>query len=297
MPVSHSLSKASARPCAADVARPRTRPALPSDDAGRACFLYRAALTEHQLANAVRLVMLEYAHGRITLTDAEYEDLAALAQDRFRAFAGEDSPSFGLQPLRERMMEGVVEAGRTVARSLDKAYLRARRALATCNLVVPFLARLVSEAHRAVLTVVALVVKQKGMCDASIAEIARRASVSRRTVQSALRGAEALGVLTIEERRVTRDRSLTNVIRIASPRWRAHIAKDGSHRRHRDGRDRQDRPDTNPWTPEPATAALAGRAAARSDRRRELYTPSTAPALLSGGGGCKRLHPKSRTMI
>ncbi|MEM7678459.1 MAG: hypothetical protein AAF449_20910, partial [Myxococcota bacterium] len=144
---------------------------MPTDDLGRARFLYQAALTEDQLARSVRLVTAEYAHGRISLTEAEFESLAALAQDRFRTFAGETSPSFGLQPIRERLMEGVVEAGRTVARSLDQAQLRARRALATCNIVVPFLARLVTEAHRAVLAVVALIAKGeaqggRGACDA-----------------------------------------------------------------------------------------------------------------------------------
>lgn len=159
MPVIPSVSRQTPPSRAVDSARRRTRLGVPTDDFGRARFLYEAALSEDQLANAVRLVTSEYGHGRISLTDAEFETLSALAQNRFRTFAGEDSPTFGLQPIRERLMEGVMDAGRTVARSLDRAHLRARRALATCNIVVPFLARLVTEAHRAVLAVVALIAK------------------------------------------------------------------------------------------------------------------------------------------
>lgn len=107
-----------------------------------------------------------------------------------------------------------------------------------------------------------------------------------------MRAAEALGVITIEERRVTRDRSLTNVVRIASTQWRQHIAKDGKGHRRRDGRREDGRIDASPWTPEPTTAALAGRAAVRMDRRRELYA-SIKTGLALGGGGCKAAHPKS----
>jgi hypothetical protein len=76
----------------------------------------------------------------------------------------------------------------------------------------------------AVLAIVATEVRHRGRCDRSLAELAARAGVCLRLAQLAIRQAERLGLLVIEERRVAPFRNETNIITIASPEWRAWLA-------------------------------------------------------------------------
>ena len=68
-----------------------------------------------------------------------------------------------------------------------------------------------------------------GCCTLHIDAIAARAGVHRTTVQNALREAQSKegcpGIITVQERRRTGQRSLTNIIRIVSREWRDWLHK------------------------------------------------------------------------
>ena len=82
-----------------------------------------------------------------------------------------------------------------------------------------------TEGERSVLCVVAGEVKRHGICDLSIDEIADRAGVGRTTVQNSLHEARRLAHVKITERPVRGSKSLTNVVEIVSPEWKAWIRR------------------------------------------------------------------------
>src|SRR3954454_15053020 len=75
----------------------------------------------------------------------------------------------------------------------------------------------------AVLKIVADEVRTKGACVLSVAEMAARSGTSESTVRRAFRA--AVGLMTVQERRVAFRPNLTNVIRIISREWLAWIKK------------------------------------------------------------------------
>jgi len=87
----------------------------------------------------------------------------------------------------------------------------------------PTIAARFTQAEAAVLAVVAVEVTRRGDCRLPIGAIAALAGVCPRSVRNALRAAEALGLLTIEERRLSGFRNDTNVVRILSPEWRGWL--------------------------------------------------------------------------
>lgn len=102
---------------------------------------------------------------------------------------------------------------------------------------------------------VASEVCRRGDCRLAVGHVAALAGVCETVVRNALREARRLGLVEIEERRVTGWRNLPNVVRLASEEWRAwlHLAKGRS------------------------SLLPAGMA-------RVARSPQTAPALLKGGG-------------
>ena len=86
-----------------------------------------------------------------------------------------------------------------------------RRHLAASGPMPPALACKFTVSELAVLRIVGDEVRQHGHCDRCVDEIAARAGVCRRMVQTALREAARLGLVTIEERRREGRRNLPNV--------------------------------------------------------------------------------------
>jgi hypothetical protein len=78
------------------------------------------------------------------------------------------------------------------------------------------------------LAVLAIVAYSGGVFDRTIKELADRAGVGHSTVQKALRTAERLGLISIEERRVAGKKNLPNVVRIVSLEWRTWLERGGS---------------------------------------------------------------------
>src|SRR5215211_1743602 len=104
--------------------------------------------------------------------------------------------------------------GRTTPASMAR-----RRSWAAAGRLPPQLASRFTLAEQAVLAVVALEVVKQGSCRLAIDHIAALAGVGRSSVKNALREAHGLGLVRIEERRLTGFRSDTNVVTILSPEW------------------------------------------------------------------------------
>lgn len=103
-----------------------------------------------------------------------------------------------------------------------------RRRWAASGRLPPALAAGFTLAEQAVLAVLAGEVACKGDCRLAVGHLAALAGVSPSTVRNALREARALGLLEVEERRVSAWRNDTNVVRIASPEWRTWLRLRGS---------------------------------------------------------------------
>ena len=106
----------------------------------------------------------------------------------------------------------------------DRARSRQRRRrLAYSGPMPSHLADQLTPGEMAVMRIIADEHRDRGGCARSIGEIAARAGVCVRTVQSALRHAERIGLVTIQERRQEGARSLPNIVRVVSREWLAWL--------------------------------------------------------------------------
>lgn len=88
-----------------------------------------------------------------------------------------------------------------------------------------------TEGQRAVLCIIAGEIKHHGVCDLPIDKIAALAGVCRTTVQTTLHEGRRLFHLKITERPMRGRKSLTNLVEIRSPEWRAWISRAPSEHR------------------------------------------------------------------
>lgn len=142
------------------------------------------------------------AYGAGQVSEAEAEELSALIETRkaIPAAPAEPKKAVGSRPKSDA--------------SLDR-----RRRWAASGRLPPALAARFTPGEIAALAVVAAEVCRRGDCRLAIGHIAALAGVSETLVRNALREARALGLITIEERRVTAWRNDTNVVRIISAEW------------------------------------------------------------------------------
>jgi hypothetical protein len=117
-------------------------------------------------------------------------------------------------------------------RSPDREASRNRRRMLGGSAVLPDnLRHHYTEGERAVLCIVAGEVKHHGICDLPIDKIAALAGVCRTLVQNTMHEARRLGHVTITERPQTGRKSLTNIVQISSPQWRAWLQRGPSAHR------------------------------------------------------------------
>ncbi|WP_308918350.1 hypothetical protein [Jannaschia sp. LMIT008] len=109
----------------------------------------------------------------------------------------------------------------------DRRHVRRRRA--ALGFVPVKMADAFTPGEFAVVGVIGEEIMQRGKSCLSVKEIADRSGVCRAIAQRAQRLAAALGLIVIEERRVSRMRNLTNVIRIRAGavgrRWRTWLKR------------------------------------------------------------------------
>ena len=99
------------------------------------------------------------------------------------------------------------------------ASMERRRRWAASGRLPPGLAARFTLAEQGVLALVAAETARRGDCRLAVPHLAAIAGVAETTVRNAIREARKLGLVTVEERRVTGFRNLPNVVRIVSPEW------------------------------------------------------------------------------
>lgn len=166
------------------------------------------------------------AFGEGHVSEAEAEALSALIEAR-QALA----PRRGENVLHENNSTGPISpdasqdrvrsprTGRSGSRPRTDASMERRRRWAASGRMPPAIAARFTLAEQSVLSLVAAETCRRKDCRLSVGGMAAIAGVSETTVRNAIREAVKLGLLTVEERRVTGWRNDTNVLRIVSPEW------------------------------------------------------------------------------
>src|SRR4051794_13024500 len=157
-----------------------------------------------ELTKVASLLWRAYAAGQVS--EAEAQALSDLIEARKAIPAPQ-------KPLQRRLG----------SRPRSPASMERRRRWAASGALPPALAARFTLAETAVLAVLAAEVLKHGACTLTIGHLAALAGVSETTVRNALRVARGLGVLTIEERRLTAWRNAPNVVRIVSREWLAWL--------------------------------------------------------------------------
>lgn len=157
-------------------------------------------------------------------------DLPAVAAALWRAFAeghvteAEAEGIAGLIEARQVVPVAPQPApARRGSRPRTDASMERRRRWAASGRMPPAIAARFTLAEQAVLSLIAAETCRRKDCRLSVGGMAAIAGVSETTVRNAIREAEKLDLLTVEERRLTGWRSDTNVIRIVAPEWVAWL--------------------------------------------------------------------------
>jgi hypothetical protein len=214
----------------------------------------RQAETAPRAALPAVTALLWRAYGEGKVTEAEAEALSVLIEGR-RAATSSHSAGQSPNPTGTGGGEGtaapptLVQAARRAVGSRPRtdASMERRRRWAASGRLPPAIAARFTLAEQAVLALVAAETVRRKDCRLSIENMAAVAGVSRTTVKNAIREAVRLGLLTVEERRVTGWRNDTNVVRIIAREWLAWLRlarKPARHHHHGDtsGADKGDAP-------------------------------------------------------
>jgi hypothetical protein len=145
------------------------------------------------------------------------EDLLALLA-RAHPHAAQGDLLAMLDAIPDKAVRKPVRA-RVGSRPITSASVERRRSWAAAGRLPPALAARFTLGEVAVLAVIAAEVVKTGACRLAIDHIAALAGVGRSTVKRALREAHGLGLIRIEERRLTAWRNDTNVVTVVSPEW------------------------------------------------------------------------------
>ena len=161
-----------------------------------------------ELAKVASLLWRAYAAGQVS--EAEAQALSDLIEAR-RALPAPQ------KPIQRRLG----------SRPRTPASMERRRRWAASGCLPPALAARFTLAEQAVLTLVAAEHRKRGDCRLTNGELADVAGVSVTTVKNALRAARALGLISVEERRLSAFRNAPNIVRITDASWRAWLRLGG----------------------------------------------------------------------
>ncbi len=180
------------------------------------------------LPAVAKVLWTAFAAGQVSETEAEALSVlieARQASDAAHRLGQSPNPTgtgCGTETADPRKL---VQARRTGVGSRPRtdASLERRRRWAASGRLPPALAARFTLAEQAVLSLVAAETTRRGDCRLAVEHMAALTGVSRSSVKNALREARRLGLMTIEERRITGFRNDTNVVRIVSPEWQAWL--------------------------------------------------------------------------
>ena len=174
--------------------------------------------------------LLWRAYGEGKVTEAEAEALSGLIEARGtsarapipgqRPSPTGDHPDGGSGALKVHIGQPRRAAG---SRPRTDASMERRRRWAASGRLPPGLAARFTLAEQAVLALVAAEVVRRKDCRLAVGHLAAIVGVAETTVRNAIREAVKLGLVTVEERRVTGFRNDTNIVRIVSPEWAAWL--------------------------------------------------------------------------
>ena len=169
------------------------------------------------------------AFGEGHLSEAEAESLSGLIEGRHLS---ETSPRNGQSPNSRGTgrTEGTdaperpgIPRSRAGSRPRTDASMERRRRWAASGRLPPGLAARFTLAEQAVLSLVAAETVRRKDCRFAVGHLAAIVGVAETTVRNAIREARKLGMVSVEERRVTGFRNDTNVVRIVSAEWTAWL--------------------------------------------------------------------------
>src|SRR4051812_39453715 len=157
-----------------------------------------------ELARVAQLLWKAYAAGQVT------EDQASELSEMIEA-----KRAIPVPPPRPRLRVG--------SRPRSPGHMERRRRWAASGCLPPAIAARFTLAEQAALAVVAAENRKRSDCRLTNKEIADVAGVCLTSVKNALRHARALGLVSVEERRLGPFRSASNVVRITDAAWRAWL--------------------------------------------------------------------------
>lgn len=109
------------------------------------------------------------------------------------------------------------------SRPRTDASMERRRRWAASGRLPPAIAARFTLAEQGVLSLVAAEVARRKDCRLAVGNLAAIVGVAETTVRNAIREAVKLGLVTVEERRITGFRNDTNIVRIVSAEWTAWL--------------------------------------------------------------------------
>lgn len=168
------------------------------------------------------------AYGQGKITEVEAEALSGLIEARTDAPASRrlspiEQAARGPSPTASPPNSGSPARRSVGSRPRTEASLERRRRWAASGRLPPGLAARFTLAEQAVLALVAAETVRRKDCRLAIGQLAAIAGVAETTVRNAIREATQLGLVTVEERRVTGFRNDTNIVRIVAAEWQAWL--------------------------------------------------------------------------
>jgi hypothetical protein len=178
------------------------------------------------------------AYGAGGLTDEQVEQLDALLNARRGAARAAPAKVSTLAEATAKLATACAPASerqgaaapalsrahhRTGSRPRTPQSLARRRRMAAAGYLPPALAAAFTSGEQAVLAVIALEVGKRGSCTLALGHIAALAGGCLTVAKRAIRQARTLGLVDVEERRLSRSRNDTNKVTIASREWAAWL--------------------------------------------------------------------------